>query len=191
MQIKKFSILHSPFSILPRGFTLMELMITIVILGILISLGLSSYTSVNRKNRDNRRKNNLRSIATSLEAYYNDKGKYPNNGSNGEISGCSTNDNQVCVWGSAFTDSKGTVYMPKLPGDPSSTQQYYYAAVSGNTKYQMYARLENTQDGDVPHDINNNALSYPSTDCSSIAQQLCNYGIASSNTTPESGRTPQ
>ena len=169
----------------------MELMIVIVIMGILIALGLSSYTSVNRKNRDNRRKNNLRSIAIALESYYTDKGKYPNNGVNGEISGCSTNDNQVCAWNSSMTDSKGTVYMQKLPGDPASTQQYYYAALSGNSKYQLYARLENTQDSDVPHDGSNNALSYPSTDCSVNALQLCNYGISSTNTTPETGRTPQ
>lgn len=174
-----------------RGFTLMELMIVIVIMGILIALGLSSYTSVNRKNRDNRRKNNLRAIATVLESYYTDKGKYPNDTANGEISGCSTSDTQVCAWNAAMTDSKGTVYMQKLPGDPASTQQYYYDTSNGNTRYQLYARLENTQDSDIPHDVNNNALTYPSTDCSTTGSQFCNYGVASTNTMPETGRTPQ
>ncbi|MBI3577149.1 type II secretion system protein [Candidatus Gottesmanbacteria bacterium] len=172
-----------------KGFTLIELLVVIVIMGILISLGLTSFTSTNRKNRDNRRKGNLRSIATALEAYYNDKGKYPGANASGDITGCGLNDSQACSWDATFTDSKGTVYMPKLPKDPSSTQRYFYSG--GNNSYQLYARLENTPDSDIPHDGSGNALSYPNTNCGVNASQLCNYGISSSNTTPENGRSPQ
>lgn len=171
-----------------KGFTLIELMLVIVIMGILISLGLTSFTSTNRKNRDNRRKGNLRSITIALEAFYNDKGKYPSGNSAGDILGCGTGDNQACTWDAAWTDSKGTTYMSKLPKDPSSTQRYFYSG--GYKTYQIYARLENTQDGDIPHS-GTQALSYPSTNCSNGSAQLCNYGLSSSNTTPEEGRTPQ
>jgi type II secretion system protein G len=172
-----------------KGFTLIELMIVIVIMGILISLGLTSFTSSNRKNRDNRRKGNLRSITTAMESFYNDKGKYPSGNASGDILGCSTGDNQSCVWDASWTDSKGTTYMAKLPKDPSATQRYFYSG--GNNTFQIYARLENLPDSNIPHDINGNALSYPNTSCSSGGPLLCNYGLASSNTTPENGRTPQ
>lgn len=170
------------------GFTLVELMLVIVIMGILISLGLTSFTSTNRKNRDNRRKGNLRSITTVLEAFYNDKGKYPSSNANGDILGCGTGDNQACSWNAGWSDSKGTTYMAKLPKDPAATQRYFYSGSS--TSFQIYARLENTQDSDIPHS-GTTALSYPSTNCGVNVAQLCNYGLASANTTPEAGRSPQ
>lgn len=173
-----------------KGFTLMELLIVMAILGILITVGLTSYKSVQMKSRDSRRKNDLRQIASALEVYYNDKAKYPGDDGLGAIVGCGTNDAQTCTCGSAMLDKNSVMYMPELPCDPASGRKYYYDAV-GNNAYQLYARIENTEDNDVPHS-GTTPLSYPSTNCSTGAQSLnCNYGVASTNTTPENGRTPQ
>ncbi len=173
-----------------RGFTLMELMVVMAILGILITVGLTSYKSVQMKSRDGRRKNDLRQISAALEAYYNDKSKYPSDDGSGAIVGCGASDAQNCSCGSAMQDKNSVVYMPELPCDPALGRRYYYDAV-GNNSYQLYGRIENTEDSDVPHS-GSTPLTYPSTNCSTGAQSLnCNYGVASSNTTPESGRTPQ
>lgn len=174
-----------------RGFTLMELMVVMAIMGILITVGLTSYKSVQTKSRDSRRKNNVKQIASALEAYYNDKGKYPGDDGLGAMVGCGTGDAQTCSCGGPMQDKNSVLYMPQLPCDPASGRRYFYDAGGSNLSYQLYARIENTEDSDIPHS-GQTPLSYPTTNCSTTAQSVnCNYGVASTNTTPESGRTPQ
>lgn len=171
-----FSVFRLPSS----GFTLMELLVVIVILGVLITVGISSYISTQRKSRDVRRKNDMRQIASALELYYNDKGRYPSdNGDLGNIKGCDAGDNVVCAWGSLMKDSKGTIYMVKLPGDPASGWQYYYDAYGGQGKgYQLYARLESSQDIDLKREVGSgNVYYYLATLC--VGTKKCNYGVAS------------
>jgi general secretion pathway protein G len=159
-----------------QGFTLMEILIVIVLLGFLITAGVSSYTSSLKKSRDTKRKGDLRQIATSLEAYNNDVGGYPlGDAGTGRIVGC---DGNPCEWGSAFQNAS-TMYMVLLPPDASSSQQYFY--VSDGSYFQLYTRLENTKDSDIP-DSSGDPGVYQNTDCSADSSSLyCNYGIASSN----------
>lgn len=174
-----------------KGFTLIELLISIIILGALVSLVAQNFASMQLKSRDNKRKSDLRTISVALEAYYNDKGKYPNETVNGELAGCGTGDNQVCTWGSTMTDQYGTTYLNKLPYESRSGMRYYYDVGGGNKTYQLYARLENTKDGSIPVDGQGSPLGYGGTNCQIMATTLCNYGISSTNTTPESGHTAQ
>lgn len=160
------------------GFTLIELMIVIVIMGILIMIGLTTFMTSQQRGRDSRRKGDIRQVATALEFYFSDKGRYPDSDASGKIMGCYKGglDDQACVWGVDVVNDSKTVYMAKLPSDPISTLKYYYSH-SGNS-FRLYARLENTQD---PRDI----ISPSGTNCSSTATPLdCNYGISSTNTTP-------
>lgn len=168
------------------GFTLMELLVVMVLLGILVSLGLSSYRSSQTKSRDSRRKSELRQISLALETYFNDKGKYPNADGSGHIMGCTPDDASICSWGSQFIDKNSTIYMVTLPADPISGMSYYYSVGALNTSYQLYARLENTLDSDVPKDGSNKPEIYSGLTCGS---KTCNYGIASTNTTAGAGRT--
>ncbi len=162
-----------------KGFTLIELMIVIAILGILISVGLTNFKSVQIKSRDARRKNNLRQIATALEYYYNDYGTYPPDAGN-QIYGCGTTGLLVCAWGDPFQTVQAngttpkTIYMPKLPGDPSSGRTYYYDRIN-STSFRLYAMLENSEDRDPENT--------PSATVSCGAGN-CNYVITSTNTTP-------
>ena len=161
-----------------RGFTLMELLIVIVLLGILVAIGTGSYASSVRRGRDNRRKNDLRNIATALESYFNDKGVYPTNNSNGEMVGCHAADLGVCAWGGQFSDQNNTLYMVLTPDDPATIYKYYY--VGTDTTYKLYAKMENV------HDEGNgvNQDGYADTNCANEGTTLCTYGIASLNTTP-------
>lgn len=60
------------------GFTLMELLIVIAIIGILISLGTVSYGSAQKKSRDSRRMQDLKAMQNAFEQYYADNnGNYP------------------------------------------------------------------------------------------------------------------
>lgn len=162
------------------GFTLVEILIVIVIVGILATIGFGSFQSSQLKARDSSRKSDLKQIGNALETYYNDHGQYPTG--TGYINGCSAQ--AQCTWGEPFIDENGTVYMIKLPFDPQTNHSYYYS--SSGTSYQIYASLENELDRDLPL-VAGEPAEYDGLLCGTEA--ICNYGIASPNTTPEAGRT--
>lgn len=55
-----------------RGFTLIEVLVTISIVGLLASLALVSFTSSQKSARDTQRKSDLKQYATSLEVFASD-----------------------------------------------------------------------------------------------------------------------
>jgi general secretion pathway protein G len=60
-----------------RGFTFIEILVVVTIIGVLASIGIVSYQSVNEKSRDNKRKADIESIRSALEMYRADNGNYP------------------------------------------------------------------------------------------------------------------
>jgi prepilin-type N-terminal cleavage/methylation domain-containing protein len=60
-----------------RGFTIVELLIVIVVIGILAALVLTSFRGVQERARDTERRTDTNSVATQLEVYYTDNGGYP------------------------------------------------------------------------------------------------------------------
>ena len=84
------------------GFTLMELLIVIAIIGILVSVSVASYGSAQKKGRDARRHTDLKAMQIAWEQYYADSNaNYP--------SSCSVS----------------TTYLPGgLPTDPKTGTAY-------------------------------------------------------------------
>lgn len=60
-----------------RGFTIVELLIVIVVIGILAALVLNTFAGVQKRARDTERQTDATAISTQLERYYADNGKYP------------------------------------------------------------------------------------------------------------------
>lgn len=60
-----------------KGFTIVELLIVIVVIGILAALVLNTFSGVQKRARDTQRQTDVSSLATQLEVYYNDNGGYP------------------------------------------------------------------------------------------------------------------
>lgn len=60
-----------------RGFTLIELLVVITIIGVLSTIGLTSFQGANQKARDSRRAADVQQIRAALEMYKTDKGYYP------------------------------------------------------------------------------------------------------------------
>lgn len=156
-----------------KGFTLVELLIVISILGILATIAITSFRSAQFRGRDAERKSDLKQISSALELYYSDYGKYPNAAS-GEIAGCPSTTGDACAWGSgSFTDTK-TTYMKVIPKDPSKDFSYLYRVDSTNQKFQLFAHLENTQDI--------NLITLSNIFCGGTTP--CNFSVTSPNTTP-------
>lgn len=60
-----------------EGFTIVELLIVIVVIGILAALVLTTFQGVQARARDTERKTDVNALHTHLEVYYNDNGVYP------------------------------------------------------------------------------------------------------------------
>jgi general secretion pathway protein G len=122
-----------------RGFTLIEMLIVIAIIGILASIVLVGLGPVQRRGRDARRQSDLRGVQNALELYYNKCGHYPG-GSTCQAAGAGDN------FASMVTAVTGaTIGISKLPNDPSSGATYYYG--TNGSSYVVGARLE---DGNNP-----------------------------------------
>ncbi len=169
------------------GFTLVELLVVISIIGILVTIGLSTFMSSQIRARDAQRKSNLREIKSALELFYSDYAQYPAAAADGSISACpfnsATKTGTPCTWGTdEFSDTSGgttlTTYMKIIPKDPTQGQNYWYKTDADKQSFQIFALLENTRDSSL--------ISAP-YNCGGTAglPEKCNFGISSANTSPD------
>lgn len=60
-----------------QGFTIVELLIVIVVIGILALLVITTYSGIQAKARNSKRQTDIQSIQTQLEAFFSQNGYYP------------------------------------------------------------------------------------------------------------------
>src|SRR6185437_12524563 len=60
-----------------QGFTIVELLIVIVVIGILAALVITTYAGIQAKARNSKRQTDIQSVQTQLEAYFQTNGNYP------------------------------------------------------------------------------------------------------------------
>src|SRR5436190_17920257 len=60
-----------------QGFTIVELLIVIVVIGILAALVITTFTGIQQKARDTERTTDIKALHGQLEAYYAQNGYYP------------------------------------------------------------------------------------------------------------------
>lgn len=145
-----------------NGFTLIELLVAMAIIAILATIGLVSFRSSQIKARDAQRKSDLAQLQKALEAYFNDKGEYPDPSSLPDP-------------GEEWLDTEvegGTLYMKSFPSDPRGYTYLYERPTA--TSYKIYAYLENPNDNSILECIIDDAKN-----CG--ASEVCNYGVSSAN----------
>ncbi|MBI5614327.1 prepilin-type N-terminal cleavage/methylation domain-containing protein [Candidatus Gottesmanbacteria bacterium] len=112
------------------GFSLMELLIVIAIIGALVSIAAASYSSAQKRSRDSRRSSDIKAMQNAWEQYYSDQGGvYPT----------------LCT-------ASMTSYLPQgLPLDPKTSANYYANAATSCTPstYCFCALLERTGGGNA------------------------------------------
>ena len=109
------------------GFTIVELLVVIVVIAILVALTLPNLFGLQRRARDDDRKNDLKNVQSALETYYSDSQAYP-------------------ATSAALTPD----YMDAVPEDPQGGAYEYTPAPAGCTtaceSYTITADLENDND---------------------------------------------
>ena len=155
-----------------RGYTIIELLIVVAIIGLLITLGTYAWNSSGQRSRDSVRKSDLSRIQNALQQFYLDNRAYPefddsHNPTNLYSAGYQLSDgNNGCsrIEGKNFLTTK---YLPNIPHHPKHSTNYntsnskklknqigvyLYLAVkkdSGNPKsFALMATLENENDSD-------------------------------------------
>ncbi|OGK08295.1 hypothetical protein A2767_04315 [Candidatus Roizmanbacteria bacterium RIFCSPHIGHO2_01_FULL_35_10] len=121
-----------------KGFSLLELLVVIGIIGVLAALSLPNFMAARERARDTQRKSDLVQIQKALEIYKidhsppefvaDDNFTFPNTGAK---------------W--ANENDQSIVYMNKVPGDPSGIP-YYYLPDNSTLTYTLAACLENKAD---------------------------------------------
>lgn len=114
---------------LNKGFTLLELIIVIAIIGILATLGLTSFTGAQQKARDTKRKGDLKAIQNAVEQYFTDNGGYPDTG--GAWWGvCSDFGSHADTGVNGYIPNLAPKYIQRLPHDPRENQAGLCSATS-------------------------------------------------------------
>lgn len=145
-----------------QGFTIVELLIVIVVIGILALLVITTYSGIQAKARNSKRTSDVKSLQTHVEAYFSQTGYYPSRADLNSPSWRATNvkslDPQAIKDPSSSCDpSPSTGSSTCLVASPQA-KAYSYAVTdaSGNScesddttcaKYTLTATYEGTVNG--------------------------------------------
>lgn len=130
------------------GFTIVELLIVIVVIGILAALVVTTFAGIQKKARNTERETDIKAIHGQLEAFFSQNSSYPTLAQLNDATWRSTNMKSLDA--EALKDPKAQTGQTTPAASPSATQYGY--AVTGDagatcdgtncTTYTLTANLE-------------------------------------------------
>ena len=94
-----------------NGFTIIELLVTIAVIGILVTITVVSYNGIQQRSRDSERGSDITQIKVAIDKYHAEQSGYPD--------ACSGGDNTDCPASSLA--SILSPYLSAIPHDPRNT----------------------------------------------------------------------
>jgi type II secretion system protein G len=122
-----------------KGFTIVELLIVIVVIGILAAIVIVAYNGVQQRARDSRRQNDVQALTQALEIYYLTNGSYPAGSGSSAAVGLNSSWSTTAdgSWANLVTVLKPI--MGNVPSDPTSTTGVTYALGTTGYNYSYYS----------------------------------------------------
>ena len=160
-----------------KGFTLIEMLVVIGIIGLLASVVLVGLTSARKAGRDARRIADMRTIQNALELYYNRCGIYPGGATCNPIQGATFNTMVSAITGAGIGVSA-------IPSDPLGQGAFVYAYTNTNSvqEYVLSALLEDGGNRALTDDLDAGFCADP---------RYCVGVISDPNSIPSFGGTQQ
>lgn len=125
-----------------RGFTLIEMLIVITIVGLLATIAISAASYARNKARDGKRLGDVSRIQTALALYYADNRAFPA-GTDLALGGPGAT--ALCDSGWSAAECAGTPFMVRVPSAPTPADgpcmpvqnAYTYTQIGGGADYQL------------------------------------------------------
>lgn len=138
-----------------KGFTIVELLIVIVVIGILALLVVTTYSGIQQKARNSKRQVDIKSLQTQLEGFYSSNGYYPSLTNMNSSSFLSTSMKSLDQ--GALTDPSNATQSKTLLAAPAAKSYAYAVTTSTGTScesdattcagYTLTATFEGTVNG--------------------------------------------
>ncbi|QFR39515.1 prepilin-type N-terminal cleavage/methylation domain-containing protein [Candidatus Gracilibacteria bacterium 28_42_T64] len=122
-----------------KGFTFVELIVVVTIIGILSTIGFYSYIDFIADSRDSQRKSDLAKVSSALKIYKQKRGFYADPGDSFTI----TNSGTVVINQGKLNENVFLNTLDKLPSDPKNGESYFYSTTVNKQEFQIAGTLEN------------------------------------------------
>ena len=111
------------------GFSLLELLVVISIIGILVSIGTVAFTTAQKTSRDSRRRADMKAMQDAYEQYHAETDTY-----------------ELCETMGNYDPGSGPIMPGGLPADPRNSGDYVYNTATGCnvSEYCVCAFLESS-----------------------------------------------
>lgn len=133
------------------GFTLVEMLVVISIIGILSTVLGGGYINSQKSARDAARKLSLKSISDAINWYYSDYGYFPKTPEI-NINNLISNEGEL--------SKNGVIYIKKMPNEKISSKRsgISYQVSGTGRSFRLYINLENEEDKDCYKDSFGNTI---------------------------------
>lgn len=138
-----------------KGFSLIELLIIIVIMGILMALVTTNLFGARTRGTDSQKKSNLKELKTALQLYFVDYHGYPVTDMGLYFKACGTDGDERCPvcstadFASGGADGCDRIYAKKIELSSGRFPNIRYYQCEGGDDFRLKISLSNASDSDI------------------------------------------